>query len=68
MVVRFGTQELTNPRREQTPPENDKAKPVAIAPRVLKLTSKYFGDAMLVAVADYIERQMPSSPVLPLSM
>ncbi len=68
MVVRFGTQELTNPRREQTPQESDKTKPVTTAPRVLKLTSKYFGDAMLVAVADYIEHQMPANPVLPLGL
>jgi len=63
MVVRFGSQELTNPRREQQ--ESDKTKPAVIAPRVLKLTSKYFGEAMLIAVADYIEQQMPPKPVLP---
>jgi len=63
MVVRFGSQELTNPRRDQQ--ESDKTKPIVIAPRVFKLTSKYFGEAMLIAVADYVERQMPPKPVLP---
>lgn len=65
MVVRFGSQELTNPRREKTQQESEKSKPIVMAPRVLKLTSKFFGEAMLIAVADYIERQMPSKPVLP---
>lgn len=65
MVVRFGSQELVNQRRDQTPQDSDKAKPVVTAPRILKLTSNYFGEAMLIAVADYIERQMPPRPVLP---
>ena len=65
MVVRFGSQELVNQRRDQTPQDSDNAKPVVTAPRVLKLTSKYFGEAMLVAVADYVERQLPPQPILP---
>lgn len=65
MVVRFGSQELANPRREQQLQESDKAKPVVTAPRVLKLTSKYFAEDMLIAVADYVERQMPPHPILP---
>ncbi len=50
MIVRFGSQELV---------------PVAMAPRTIKLTAKYFGDAWLVAVADYIERKLPAQPALP---
>jgi hypothetical protein len=65
MVVRFGSQELTNSRRERNPQDEDRSKPVVSAPRVLKLTSKYFGEAMLVAVADFVERQMPPRPILP---
>ena len=67
MVVRFGTQELTTPRRSREPVENadSKPKPVVMAPRVIKLTAKFFGDAWLVAVADYIERTLPAKPELP---
>ena len=67
MVVRFGTQELSSPRRSRETVENAdaKPKPVVMAPRVIKLTAKFFGDAWLVAVADYIERQLPAKPELP---
>jgi len=67
MIVRFGTQELTSPRRSRETVENSeaKAKPVVMAPRVIKLTAKFFSDAWIVAVADYIESQLPAKPELP---
>jgi hypothetical protein len=65
MVARFGSQELTPPRRTNENDSNTKDKPVVVAPRVIKLTAKFFGDAWLVAVADYLERQMPAVPLLP---
>jgi Asp-tRNA(Asn)/Glu-tRNA(Gln) amidotransferase A subunit family amidase len=67
MVVRFGSQELTPATRSRETVENagGKPKPVVLAPRVIKLTAKFFGDAWLVAVADYIERQLPAKPELP---
>ncbi len=66
MVVRFGSQELTSPRRGIEPDSQAETKPIVQAPRTVKLTSKYFSDAWLVAVADYIERQLPAIPVLPM--
>ncbi len=65
MVVRFGSQELTSLRRGSEPDAKAESKPVVIAPRTCKLTSRYFGDAALIAVADYIERQIPANPELP---
>ncbi len=67
MVVRFGTQELTPPRRsrDNAGKVDDSSKPVVMAPRVIKLTAKFFGDTWLVAVADYIETQLPAEPELP---
>ncbi len=67
MVVRFGSQELRPSRRQQenTNEANAANKPEVTAPRVIKLTAKFFGDAWLVAVADYIERKMPAMPALP---
>ncbi len=65
MVVRFGSQVMPASKRETENDPKDQAAPKVIAPRVIKLTAKYFGDAWLVAVADYIERQMPSNPRLP---
>ena len=65
MVVRFGSQELTSTRRGTESDAKAETKPISIAPRTIKLTSKYFGDAWLVAVADYIERQLPVQSELP---
>lgn len=65
MVVRFGSQEMQTSRRGTEQDSSDKGKPKVFAPRVIKLTAKYFGDAWLVVVADYLERQMPSIPMLP---
>ena len=65
MVVRFGSQELPSPKRGTEPDTQAEAKPITVAPRTIKLTSKYFGDAWLVAVADYIERQLPVHAELP---
>ena len=67
MVVRFGSQELSPSRRQREKQEETDAsnKPIVMAPRVIKLTAKFFGDAWLVAVADYIEKQMPAKPELP---
>jgi len=65
MVVRFGSQEVPTSRRGIEQDSSDTGKPKVFAPRVIKLTAKYFGDAWLVAVADYLERQMPCNPRLP---
>ena len=67
MVVRFGSQELPPTRRQQDKQgePNTPSKPASMVPRILKMTSKFFGDAWLVAVADYIEREMPAEPALP---
>lgn len=65
MVVRFGSQELTASKRETEKDSKEQAATKVIAPRVIKLTAKYFGDAWLVSVADCIEKQMPSIPSLP---
>jgi hypothetical protein len=68
MIVRCGTQEVEtrgqNGRREGESTE-PKVVPKYSAPRTIKLTSKFFADAMLVAVGDYIERTLPALPVLP---
>lgn len=65
MVVRFGSQEMPASRRGTEQDASDTGKSKVFAPRVIKLTAKYFGDAWLVAVADYLERQMPCIPILP---
>ena len=67
MIVRFGSQELASPQVKQEEDEKAKTKPVSMAPRTIKLTAKYFGDAWLVAVADYIERKLPAQPALPIT-
>ena len=68
MIVRFGSQELASPKVKQEEDEKAKTKPVSMAPRTIKLTAKYFGDAWLVAVADYIERKLPAQPALPIDI
>ena len=60
MIVRCGTQELINRNEESEPSE-----PKKMVPRTIKLTAKYFADSMLVAVADYLERTLPPTPMLP---
>ena len=65
MIVRFGSQELASPKAKKEEEEKTNSKPVSMAPRTIKLTTKYFGDAWLVAVADYIERKLPAQPALP---
>ena len=65
MVVRFGSQEMPASKSETDKDAKEQAAPKVMAPRVIKLTAKYFNDAWLVTVADYLERQMPSIPSLP---
>ena len=65
MVVRCGSQELD----ARTTPDNENGAkvdaPKKFGPRTIKLTAKFFNDAMLVAIADYIQRKLPPEPVLP---
>ncbi|HUP79534.1 MAG TPA: amidase [Pirellula sp.] len=65
MIVRFGSEELVVSKPEKDEDERPKPLPNPKAPRTIKLTAKYFGDPWLVAVADYIERQLPAQPTLP---
>lgn len=60
MVVRCGSQELGNRRGDK-----EENQPKQLAPRTIKLTAKYFADAMLVLVGDLIESALPPEPVLP---
>jgi len=70
MVVRFGSQEMAPNRRSREKEEGalTTATPPVMAPRVIKFTAKFFADASLVALADYIERTLPAQPALPLSL
>jgi len=65
MVVRCGTQELvTRSNSDNSNPAKDDS-PAGFGPRTIKLTAKFFGDATLVAAADYIQRKLPPEPILP---
>jgi len=65
MIIRCGTQNLD----ARTRAENDKTEnpdtPPRFGPRTIKLTAKFFGDAMLVAVGKTIEAMMPPEPIMP---
>jgi len=65
MIVRCGTQNLDNRSRSENENDQKSETPIRFGPRTIKLTSKFFGDAMLVAVGNYIEAMLPPDPVLP---
>ncbi len=67
MVVRCGSQELPAPRRTRERPDDatEPSRPATMAPRVIKLTARFFADPWLIAIADYVESQMPARPELP---
>ncbi len=66
MVVRTGTEKMQNSNRNSEAASSELA--AATAPSTIKLTAKYFGDSQLVAVADFVQQQMPASPELPTGM
>ncbi len=65
MIIRCGTQNLDARAPSQTDGIEPSEKPTRFGPRTVKLTAKYFGDAMLVAVGNSIESMMPPEPFLP---
>ncbi len=65
MIIRCGTQNLDARARSQTEGIEPSEKPTRFGPRTVKLTAKYFGDAMLVAAGNSIESMMPPDPFLP---
>ena len=65
MIIRCGTQNLDARAPSQTEGIEPSEKPTRFGPRTVKLTAKYFGDAMLVALGNAIESMMPPEPFLP---
>ncbi|MEQ1827206.1 MAG: amidase [Pirellula sp.] len=65
MIVRCGTQEIETRNRGESEPKDTPDEPKKYGPRTIKLTAKFFADAMLVAVANYIEAAIPPTPILP---
>lgn len=65
MIIRCGTQNL-DVRSQSENDKNEKSDtPPRFGPRTVKLTTKFFGDATLVAVGKTIEAMMPAEPILP---
>lgn len=67
MIVRYGVEDLESRGNGRDAVANDTnpATPRPQVPRTVKLTSRFFADAMLVAVGHYIEQALPQSPMLP---
>ena len=65
MIVRCGTQELVTRSNSEISKETKDDSPKGFGPRTIKLTAKFFGDATLVAAADYVQRKLPPEPALP---
>jgi len=65
MIVRCGSQKLESRPRTESDSNGDSVDPMRFGPRTIKLTAKFFADAMLVAVAHHIEKALPPEPVLP---
>lgn len=65
MIVRCGTQPLSPRNRNNNPKQETPENPETFAPRTIKLTARFFQDAMLVAVGDFIEKHLPPEPLLP---
>ena len=65
MIIRCGTQSLDVRSRSENDKNEKSDTPPRFGPRTIKLTTKFFGDAMLVAVGKTIEAMMPPEPILP---
>ncbi len=65
MIIRCGTQNLDARARAENDKNEKSETPPRFGPRTVKLTAKFFGDAMLVAVGTTIEAMMPPEPMMP---
>jgi len=65
MIIRCGTQNLDARSRAENDKNEKSETPPRFGPRTVKLTAKFFGDAMLVAVGTTIEAIMPPEPMMP---
>lgn len=65
MIIRCGTQNLDARSRAENDKNEKSDTPPRFGPRTIKLTAKFFSDALLVAVGKTIEAMMPPEPIMP---